>query len=97
MQRRIIVTDLTRFNNPDIVCIAGVDPDNGECIRPMPYVETSECRRLNIRPGAILTGAFTVSQDREGPHQEDYRYSDLHFEGPSTSAEFKTALEFGCG
>lgn len=95
MQRTIVVTDLTRFNNPTTVCIAGADRCNGECIRPLPYLETTECRRLKILPGAILSGDFTACRDREGPHQEDYRYSKLSFEGPCTSSEFRTALEYG--
>ena len=52
MQRNIIVTDLTRFTNKNIVCTAGIDPNDGQCIRPMPYLPSSECRRLKILPGA---------------------------------------------
>ena len=95
MKRSIIVTDLTRFNKPDIVCIAGTDRRNGECIRPMPYLKTATCQDLNILPGAILTGEFTPSPNRAGPHQEDFLYDRLTFEGASTSADFRTALESG--
>lgn len=95
MNRTIIVTDLTRFKNPDIVCIAGIDENSGECIRPMDYLKASECRRLNILPGAKLSGDFTPHPDRTGPHQEDYEYKNLHFLGPSSSDEFKNALEQG--
>jgi hypothetical protein len=42
MQRTIIVTDLTRFSNKDIVRTSGIDPGNGECIRPIPYLPSSE-------------------------------------------------------
>jgi len=92
MNRIIIVTDLTRFHNPKIVCTAGIDEDSGECIRPMPYLALSECQKLNVLPGAKLKGDFTPSPDRTGPHQEDYRYKKLKYLGPSSSSEFKSAL-----
>ena len=95
MNRTIIVTDLTRFNKPEIVCIAGIDEDSGECIRPIPYLELSECQRLNILPGARLIGDFTPFTDRVGPHQEDYRHKKLKFLGPGSSIEFKNALRQG--
>lgn len=95
MKRSIIVTDLTRFKNSSIVCTAGVDRKDGECIRPMPYLKSAQCEDLNILPGVILTGEFTPSPDREGPHLEDYRYKNLTFEDPCSSSEFKTALEHG--
>jgi hypothetical protein len=56
MKRTIIVTDLTRFTRPDIVCTAGIDITTGECVRPMPYIKTDECKRLKILPGAMLSG-----------------------------------------
>ena len=95
MNRIIIVTDLTRFHNPEIVCTAGIDGDSGECIRPMPYLKLSECQRLNILPGAKLSSDFTPSPDRTGPNQEDYRYKKLKFLAPSSSSEFKNALKQG--
>jgi len=79
----------------DSVCTAGIDEDSGECIRPMPYLALSECKRLNVLPGAKLSGDFNPSSDRTGPHQEDYRYKKLKFLGPSTSSEFKNALRQG--
>jgi hypothetical protein len=45
---KIIITDLTRFANPDIVCIAGINPDTNECVRPMPYFKKALCRGNNI-------------------------------------------------
>jgi hypothetical protein len=95
MNRIIIVTDLTRFHNPEIVCTAGIDEITGECIRPMPYLLLSECKRMNVLPGAKLRGDFTPSPDRTGPHQEDYSYERLRFLGPSTSSEFRNALRQG--
>lgn len=95
MNRIIIITDLTRFHNPKIVCTAGIDEDSGECIRPMPYLALSECQRLNVLPGAKLSGDFTPSPDRTGPHQEDYSYKKLKYLGPSNSSDFKDALRQG--
>jgi hypothetical protein len=95
MNRIIIITDLTRFRNPEIVCIAGIDEDSGECIRPMPYLALSKCQRLNVLPGAKLSSDFTPSPDRTGPHQEDYSYKKLKYLGPSSSSDFKNALRQG--
>jgi len=95
MNRIIIVTDLTRFNKPEIVCTAGIDESSGQCIRPMPYLALSECKRLNVLPGARICGDFTPFNDRTGPHQEDYSYKKLKHLGPSSSSEFKNALRQG--
>lgn len=93
--RRIIITDLTRFQNDDIVCTAGTDLQSGDCLRPMPYLKTKYCVELGILPGAILSGEFAPAKDLSGPHREDATYSTLTFEGPSSSDEFKDALEAG--
>ena len=92
---RIIITDLTRFQNAGIVCTAGTDMQSGACIRPMPYLLMADCERLSILPGAILSGEFVPIKGLTGPHQEDAGYSKLTFEGPSTSEEFGKALEAG--
>jgi hypothetical protein len=92
MKRTIIITDLTRFRDETIVCIAGIDRRTGECIRPMPYPKIAWCKKLNILPGAILTGDFTASTDRCGPHQEDCRYANLTFLGPCSSSDFRNLL-----
>ena len=54
----IIITDLTRFSNPEIVCIAGINMATSECIRPLPYISVADCKRLNILPGSKLEGVF---------------------------------------
>lgn len=96
MKRTIIVTDLTRFSNQKIVCTAGIDTTTGECIRPMPYLKDSECKRLKILPGAILTGDFTPSRNLSGPHQEDNICHNLKFAGPCTAKQFKKVLVESC-
>ncbi len=89
---RIIITDLTRFANQDIVCIAGINPETNECIRPMPYILKSSCRKHNILPGAIIEGDFTPYQC-DAPHMEDKNYANLKLIGPCSSEEFKKILE----
>ncbi len=88
----IIITDLTRFANPDILCTAGVNPETNECVRPLPYLATSECRRLNILPGATIRGNF-VSERRANPHSEDRKHGKLSFLGPCGSEKFRSILE----
>jgi hypothetical protein len=96
MKRTIIVTDLTRFSNQDIVCTAGIDTTTGECIRPMPYLKSGICKKLNILPGAILAGNFTPIRNLKGPHQEDNTYEELEFTGPCTAELFKKVLVDSC-
>ncbi|MDI6450339.1 hypothetical protein [Anaerobaca lacustris] len=87
---KIIVTDLTRFNNQD-VCIAGICPDTGACIRPLPYLSKAECRERNILPGEILAGQFTPSRCSR-PHVEDHSWKNRDFCGPCSSATFRNIL-----
>jgi hypothetical protein len=96
MKRTIIVTDLTRFSKPEKVCTAGIDPKNGECIRPMPYILSTSCAKLNILPGARLVADFVPSKKATPPHREDHSHSDLRFAGPCTSDEFKDVLQKSC-
>ena len=89
----IIITDLTRFSRHDIVCIAGINPITNECIRPLPYLPTTECHRLNILPGAILEGNFTAKPCKP-PHIEDRNYQgQLSFKGPCSADEFRAILK----
>jgi hypothetical protein len=89
----IIITDLTRFSRQDIVCIAGIDPKTNECIRPLPYLASTDCRRLNILPGAILEGNF-VPRPCSVPHTEDRCYQgQLTFNGPCSTEKFKAILK----
>lgn len=83
---RIVVTDLTRFKNPEIVCLAGLTPDGRHCIRPMrarlpntntnPYLSYAEYRSMKIRPGVMLEADFGASQ-HPPPHIEDRQYHHM--------------------
>lgn len=93
MPRKIIVTDFTRFNADDKVCVAGTDMSSGECIRPIPYLSRSACEKLKLLPGAIISGELTPSPTRTEPHTEDCDHGPLKYEGPCTSDQFCWALE----
>src|SRR5438552_9579734 len=97
MKRSIIITDLTRFSpgNPK-VCTAGIDPATRECIRPMPYLPFTECSRLGMFPGGILSGEFTFIEPRTPPHTEDCRHQNLAFGGACSGAEFRRVLAGSC-
>jgi hypothetical protein len=88
---QIIITDLTRFKNLEFVCTAGV-ADDGPVVRPMPYLTSDDCRRLDIHPGGIVESHFTY-RTAPAPHIEDAGYKKLEFKGPCSKAEFKKALE----
>lgn len=89
---RIIITDLTRFSNREILCTAGIDTDTGQCVRPMPYLRVDRCKELNMLPGAALTGEFSRPIDVEAPHIEDMNYKNLTFHGQCEPEEFRKLL-----
>jgi len=88
----IIITDLTHFDNKDIVCTAGISTVTGQCIRPMPYLPIRECERLKILPGAILSGEFEIPADISHPHTEDRNHKKLKYLGPCSPDQFKEIL-----
>ena len=94
---KIIVTDLTRFKKPEVVCLAGVRPDTHECVRPMkngdrPYMTLEDCKRLNLLPGAILKGDLKKCAGLVKPHLEDHSYTTLEFLGPCSAEQFEAVL-----
>lgn len=89
----IIITDLTRFSNSDIVCIAGINMATNECIRPLPYISVADCKRLNILPGSKLDGVFSNNNNRGAPHIEDRSYTNLQYNGACTAYEFHHVLD----
>jgi hypothetical protein len=96
--KRITVTDLTRFGNPDIVCMAGID-DQGACVRPLlrgnprGYPRTADVRQLNILPGTILEADLERRPDVEAPHIEDHWYNgQFHVLGSASSQGFYDLL-----
>lgn len=91
--RRVVITDLTRFSNSDIVCTAAVDEVTGECFRPMPYLSSAKVAELNIHPGAILEGELFLNTNNSNPHIEDSSYTTLKYLGAASSDEFKSILD----
>jgi hypothetical protein len=95
---RIIVTDLTRFNRKDLVCLAGLTEDGQHCIRPMRaakpgYVEFASCKKLNVLPGTILDGDFTMPHHIAPPHVETRNFTQLKVVGTATSDQFEAVLD----
>jgi len=90
--KNLIITDLSRFTNPAIVCIALVDPESGVCYRPLPYLTSSQCKALNIQPGTIISGDVSLKPDNVKPHIEDANCEGLKFVGTSSADEFKNVL-----
>jgi hypothetical protein len=89
----IIITDLTRFSNPEIVCIAGINMVTNQCIRPLPYISVADCKRLNILPGNVINGDFTKIKNIENPHSEDCNHTKLNRVRICDSDEFQELLD----
>ncbi len=95
---RIVVTDLTRFQNKELLCLAGLTEDGQQCIRPLSankpgYLSFEICKKMNILPGTILEGTFTTPKQLDAPHVEDRNYSNLKAVGTVDSLVFQTILE----
>lgn len=94
---KIVVTDLTRFNNRSIACLAGLDVVTGKCVRPLgggqTYFQYDSLKKHNIQPGSILEGEFEC-MNASAPHTEDYSYEGkVSLVGTATSADFLQYLE----
>lgn len=95
---RIVVTDLTRFQNKELLCLAGLTEDGEHCIRPLRaekpgYLTYDQCKKSNILPGTILDGTFTKPKSLVAPHLEDRHFSGLKRLGAVDSDKFKAILE----
>ena len=77
MLKEIIITDLTRFKNQNINCIAGIDIETGECIRPKPYLTKEKIQELGLKIGSRVVGNFTRCYPVDKPHVEDNLYGVL--------------------
>jgi len=88
---KIVVTDLTRFSNPDLVCLAGIDIETGKCIRPLPYLPMQFVKENNILPSDILESNF-ISKGSSNPHAEDCSYENISKLGIATPYDFEAIL-----
>jgi hypothetical protein len=91
MKQEIIVTDLTRFSD-DKVCLAGINSDTMELMRPTTYKSQAYCVENKILPGTKITACFTPKPDRTAPHLEDCLWNSISVTGKATSEEFKNLL-----
>lgn len=89
---RIVMTEITRFANKDIVCSAGIDTESGRCYRPIPYLNSDRCRELGMVPGAVLSGDLAPTSEAAEPHIEDSSYENLTFNGHCSNDEFHDVL-----
>jgi hypothetical protein len=96
---QIVVTDLTRFENKNIVCLAGINSDSGICVRPLVqgnergYLSYEWVKQQNIQPGSVLSGNFQQRPNAEAPHIEDHWYTNIQVAATATSAQFLELLE----
>ena len=94
----IVVTDLTRFKNEGLLCMAGLTLDGLTCIRPMrstlpSYLSYQECKEKTLLPGYVLEGEFSTPQVIDNTHPEDRHFSSMSIVRQCTSAEFQDVLE----
>jgi len=59
----------------------------------MPYLQYETVRRLNITPGAVISGSLTRNNNTANPHVEDASYGNLTYEGPASGEDFLEILE----
>ncbi|MDH1475794.1 hypothetical protein N5F13_14895 [Comamonas thiooxydans] len=95
----IIVTDVTNMKGGH-VCIAGIDPKTGICVRPQKmvngnrYLTYAEAKANNVQPGSILRGDFRPANNPPHiPHVEDFLFSHFNVVGVATANEFQAILE----
>jgi hypothetical protein len=96
---KIIVTDITRFSDPEIVCLAGINPETGQCIRPLRdskpgYFRFDSIKKRKVLPGTLLELDLIPAKIIQLPHIEDYLFSGTATVEPQVSSdEFRSILE----
>ncbi|MCV2358077.1 hypothetical protein LNV08_03745, partial [Paucibacter sp. TC2R-5] len=95
----IIVTDVTNMKG-EHVCIAGIEPETGVCVRPQKitngnrYLTYSEAKAKNIQPGSILRGDFRPANNPpQIPHIEDFIFSRMDLIGVASADDFRSVLD----
>lgn len=95
----IIVTDVTNMKGGH-VCIAGIDPMTGICVRPQKmvngnrYLTYTEAKASNVQPGSIVRGDFRpASNPPNTPHIEDFFFSNFSVVGVASANDFLNVLE----
>ncbi|WP_419779246.1 hypothetical protein [Maridesulfovibrio sp.] len=72
----LVLTDLTRFNDSDNVCMALLDEDDCTCYRPLPYEDMAFVEFRNIRPGMIVSADVVKQDEINCPHVEDCSFEN---------------------
>ena len=94
MNETIVVTDLTRFSDEsEKVCLAGINPENMNLIRPMPYLKRTDCRDYRILPGTKIAADFNPAPNIKVPHTEDHLWRNWKIIGQAASDEFRELLQ----
>lgn len=95
MNRQIVITDVTHFKNEQLICVAGIDINTGECLRPTSpnYFSAQDLKAYQIKPGSVLSGNFQFLNPSFLPHIEDVSYKNLKFERLCSKNEFREALK----
>ncbi len=88
----IVVTDLTAFREGK-VCLAGISPESGLLVRPLPYQTQDWVERNKVRPGTVLVGSFSRIPDCTPPHMEDYFHDGLQIHTELNKQAFLDLLQ----
>ncbi|TIH18505.1 hypothetical protein D0S45_04620 [Marinifilum sp. JC120] len=89
----LVLTDLTRFNDSDNVCMALLDEDSCTCYRPLPYENLDFVAFRNIRPGMIVSADVIPHEDANSPHVEDCTFENDVWLDCVDEQTFKDLLE----
>ena len=89
----LVLTDLTRFNDSDKVCMALLDEDDCTCYRPLPYENLDFVEFRNIRPGIIVSADVIPHENPESPHVEDCAFENDVWLDCVDEQTFKDLLE----
>lgn len=89
----LVLTDLTRFNDSDNVCMALLDEDDCTCYRPLPYENLDFVAFRNIRPGIIVSADILPHENASSPHVEDCTFENDVWLDCIEEEDFKDLLE----
>ncbi|WP_319780097.1 hypothetical protein [Maridesulfovibrio sp.] len=89
----LVLTDLTRFNDSDNVCMALLDEDDCTCYRPLPYENMDFVEFRNIRPGIIVSADVIPHDNPDCPHLEDCTFENDVWLDCVDEQTFKDLLE----
>ncbi|WP_432735823.1 hypothetical protein [Maridesulfovibrio sp. FT414] len=89
----LVLTDLTRFNDSDDVCMALLDQNDCTCYRPLPYVDRAFVCSRNIYPGTIVSADIIPAENASAPHVEDCCFENTVWLERADEGVFRDVLE----